>query len=107
MCDYGNAWAIRRFEGLVGFRTTENWKVVLALPNPSLTVRVMFALPVWPANGVIVTVRLLPVPANAMSAFLTSDWLDELADKARLPAAVSVSLIVKGIGCGAEPTTTV
>ena len=45
---------------------TVSRKVSLAVPEPSLTVTVMVAVPDCPAAGVAVTVRLAPDPANPM-----------------------------------------
>ena len=51
----------------------------MLVPNrPSLTVSVMVAVPVCPAAGVIVTVRLAPVPPNTMLALGTRVRFDEL-----------------------------
>ncbi len=102
---YGEARTIRRLPGAVGFGRTLSWKVRLALPVPSPTVIVMFAIPVWLGSGVTVTVRLLPAPPKTMSVFRTSDRLDELAARDRLDTLVSLSPMVKGIGAVAESMT--
>src|SRR5262249_40881940 len=73
-------------------------KPVLALREPSLTVTVTVAVPVWPAAGVSVTVRLAPLPPKAMFAPGSSVWFDELPETVRLPAGVSASPTVKAIG---------
>ena len=69
-----------------------------AEPVPSLTVTVMVACPAWPASGVTVTVRVPPLPPNAMPASATSAWFDDVPDSVRLAEAVSMSLTVKGSG---------
>src|ERR1039458_4108245 len=76
-------------------------KVVLAMLVPSLTVTVMGTTPVWPALGVTVTVRLLPLPPKIMLALGTRAVLAEVADNARLAAGVSRSPTVKAMGGGA------
>ncbi len=74
---------------------TINGKLELAVLVPSLTVTVMTATPVWPLAGVTVTVRLPPLPPNAMLPLGTSAMLAEVPDKVRLAAGVSRSLTVK------------
>src|SRR3954453_19749678 len=49
-----------------------------AVAAPSLTVRVIVALPNWLSAGVIVAVRLASVPANTMLATGTRPGLDEV-----------------------------
>src|SRR5271155_253207 len=83
--------------------TTLSWKVVLAVALPSLTVTVMLATPLWPAAGVIVTVRLLLAPPKTMLLVGTTDGVSEAAERVRLDAAIAVSPIVKGIGGVAVP----
>ena len=65
--------------------------------RPSLTVIVIVELPVCPAAGVTVTVRLAPLPPNTMLATGTSAELEELALNVRLFTGVSVSFTVNGI----------
>ena len=55
----------------------------------------MTAVPFCWAAGVTVTVRLAPLPPNAMLAAGTSAGLEELPVTVRLPAAVSASPTVK------------
>src|SRR5215831_7487083 len=76
---------------------TVNWKLVLAVAAPSLTVRVIVVTPDWLAAGVIVTVRFAPLPPNAKLVFGTSVRLDEVALTVRLPTGVSASPTVKAI----------
>lgn len=56
------------------------------------------AVPVALAMGESVTVRFPTEPPRTIPLFSTSDVFDELAVNVRLPAAVSVSLIVNAIG---------
>jgi len=70
---------------------------VLALKAPSLTVTVIVAVPVCPAAGVSVTVRLLPLPSNTIPLCGTSVGLDELPLNVRLPTGESASATVNGI----------
>ena len=74
-----------------------NVKAELALLVPSLTEIVICALPLFPAAGVIVTVRFWPLPPNTMFAVGASVGLDEADERARLDAGVSASPIVNGI----------
>src|SRR6185436_3775274 len=67
----------------------------LAVNVPSLTVRMMVAAPLWLAAGVIVTVRLAPLPPNTMFPLGTNVGLDEPPLTARLPGAVWASPTVK------------
>ena len=57
----------------------------------------MFATPVAPLSGAMLTVRFPAVPPRTMSPSCTRDGLDEVAVTVRLVAVVSVSLIVNGI----------
>src|SRR3989442_14584593 len=70
----------------------------LAVRLPSLTVTVITALPVWPAAGVTVTVRLAPLPPKTMFAFGTRVVFPELPLTTRLAAAVSASPTVNASG---------
>src|SRR6266511_3277723 len=74
---------------------TISTKVSLAVSAPSLTVTVIVAVPVCPAAGVTVTVRLAPLPPKTMLPLCTNVGLDELPLTVRLPAAVSTSPTVK------------
>ena len=76
---------------------TVSTKLVLVLSEPSLTVTVIVATPLWLAAGVTVTVRLAPLPPKTMFAFGTNVGLDELPLTVKLPAAVSTSLTAKPI----------
>ena len=53
--------------------------------DPSLTVTVIVVVPVCPAAGVSVTVRLAPLPPKTMFAFGTSAGLVELPLTVRFP----------------------
>src|SRR3954471_21824604 len=64
----------------------------------------MVTLPLWPAAGTTVSVRLFPPPPKARLEFGTSVGFEELAVKTRLVAAVSGSLIAKAIGPTGVPT---
>ena len=70
-------------------------KLLEVVAVPSLTLRVMTAVPFCWAAGVTVTVRLAPLPPNAILAAGTSAGLEELPVTVRLPAAVSASPTVK------------
>src|ERR1039457_5491381 len=83
---------------MLGEGVTITEKVELAALVPSLTVTVMGTTPVWPAAGVTVTVRLLPLPPKTMLALGTSAVLAEVADNARLAAGVSRSPTMKAMG---------
>ena len=82
--------------GAVGFGTTVMAKLRVEVAEPSFTVNVMVVVPVALATGVIVAVRFAPEPLRTMPLFWTSEVFDELAVTVKLPAAVSVSLMVKG-----------
>src|SRR4051812_26284470 len=58
----------------------------------------MVTIPLWPAAGRTVSVRLFPPPPKARLEFGTSVGFEELAVRTRLVAAVSGSLIEKAIG---------
>src|SRR2546423_8343946 len=73
-------------------------KVIEAVALPSLTVIVMFAEPVWPAAGVIVTVRLLPPPPNTIPATGITEGLEDVAASASEETGSSGSSIVNAIG---------
>lgn len=57
----------------------------------------MVALPLWLAPGVIVTVRLAPVPCKLIAALGTKVKLDDVAVTANKLTAVSASPIVNAI----------
>src|SRR5438034_1212054 len=69
----------------------------LALFVPSLTVRVIVAVPLWLASGVTVTVRFEPDPPKMMLSVGISAGLDELLYKPKFSAAASPSLMVNEI----------
>ena len=71
---------------------------MLVLLGPSFTVTVMVVLPVCPAAGVTVTVRLAPLPPNTIFPLGTSPGLDDTALNCRFAGAVSASPTVNGIG---------
>src|SRR5690606_13351912 len=77
---------------------TVTTKLVLAVREPSETVRVIVAVPDWPATGFTVTVRLAPLPPSTMFDTGTSAVFDEERLIVRLPAAVCASATVKEIG---------
>src|SRR4051812_37942818 len=76
---------------------------LLALACPSPTVNVIVAVPLCPAAGVNVTVRLLALPPRTMPALGTSVGFDELPLRVNPVAAVSTSPTVKPIGPTATP----
>ena len=73
-------------------------KDVFVVSCPSLTVRVILVVPVCPGAGVIVTVRLDPLPPKTMFAFGTSVTFVEVPFTVRLAAAVSASPTVNASG---------
>ena len=77
---------------------TVSAKRLLPVNAPSLTVTVIVAVPFWFAAGITVTVRLAPLPPNAMFPLGTTVTSDELPLTVRLPAPVSTSPTVKLIG---------
>jgi hypothetical protein len=80
-----------------GFTVTR--KLMLVLLGPSFTVTVMVALPVCPAAGVIVTLRLAPpLPPNTIFPAGTSPGLDDTALNCRFAAATSASPTVNAMG---------
>src|SRR5438093_13210307 len=67
-------------------------KLVLAVAPPaSLTVRVIVALPLCSAAGVIVAVRPAPLPPNTILALGTYSGLDDWPDTTRMADGVSAS----------------
>jgi hypothetical protein len=81
----------------LGLVFTRNWKVLVAIPAPSLTLTAMSVIPTGPTLGLTVTLRLVPVPPKMMSASLANAWLDEAPVTVRFVDAVSASLTVNGI----------
>ena len=84
--------------------STVRVKLLLALNAPSLTVKVMAVVPLCPATGVTVTVRLLALPPKTIFPLGTKVVFDELPLNPRLPAAVSGSPTVKLSGPTDVPT---
>jgi len=86
---------------------TVNKNPLLVVFVPSLTLNVMVAVPVRPAAGVTVTVRLAPEPPRTILAIGTSVVDEDVAETVRLAAAVSASPIVNGIAAVGWPEVTV
>ena len=76
---------------------TVSVKLAFVVKEPSLTVRVMVAEPVWLGAGIIVTERLVPLPPSTMLEFGTRVKFAELAETVNVAAGVSTSPTVKGI----------
>src|SRR5580765_5750985 len=76
---------------------TVNRKLLLARAAPSLTARVMSAVPNWLVAGRTFTVRLEPLPPKMMFATGTREGFDELPVTTRVPGASSTSPTVKGM----------
>src|SRR5882724_5448535 len=64
-------------------------------PSGSVAVIVIIALPCWSGDGLIVTVRLVPVPARWMFALATRFVSPELAVTIKLVTGLSTSCTVK------------
>ena len=79
------------------WRISWTWKRkdVLLVASPSLTLRVMAALPKRLLSGVSYTVRLAPDPPKTKFAFGTRLVSEEVPLRRSEPAGVSRSLIVK------------
>src|SRR5205814_459760 len=75
-------------------------------PSGSATVSVMFAVPVRPAAGVTVTVRVAPVPVTATFPSGTRAGLSDRAVTVNWSAGDSVSPTVTVSGLIGVPTTT-
>ena len=73
---------------MVGAEFTVRTKVSLVLSDPSLTVTVMVAVPLWLLAGVTVTVRFAPLPPKTMFEVGTKVVLLLLALTFKDPAAV-------------------
>src|SRR5262245_1729658 len=82
---------------IVGLVLTVSTKELLPMSSPSLTRRVIVAVPRRPGCGVTVTVPFSPFRWMAMLASGTRVGLDELLNSVRFAGAVSASPIVKGI----------
>lgn len=81
----------------IGFTVSRN--VSLAEPPPpSVTVKVIVLDPDWFRAGLTVTVLAEPDPPKEIFPFGTSEVFDEVADMFRIPAELSTSPTVKGIG---------
>src|SRR3954466_9736890 len=77
---------------------TVSRKLLLAVaPLPSVTVIVIVELPLCPAAGVMVTVRLAPLPPKTILLVGARVGLDDCAERRRLATGVSASPIVNGI----------
>jgi len=74
---------------------TDRRKLLFAVYWPSLTLTVIVAVPVCPAAGVTVTVRLAPLPPKTILLKGTRVGLDEFELTMRLPRDVSTSPMVK------------
>src|SRR5436190_23729148 len=82
---------------LTGVTVSPNDEV--ATPNcASWTVIVMMPEPLWLAAGVMVTVRLAPLPPKTIFCVGTSSGLEQEPRKVRLAGAVCASAMVKAIG---------
>src|SRR5438067_13544393 len=74
-------------------------KFALAVAPPaSRPVRVIVALPLCPAAGVIVNVRPAPLPPNTILALGTNAGFEDRPETTRLAAGVSASPTVKAMG---------
>jgi hypothetical protein len=84
-------------ESLKGSAVTLN--VVVAVPPlASVTTMLIVAVPVLLVAGVTVTNRFVPLPPSTTFAFGIRVTSDEVADRVRLAAEVSTSVIVKASG---------
>src|SRR5713101_7867904 len=75
---------------------TVNKKLALLAPAPSLTVRVIVALPNWFAAGVTATVRTAPLPPKTMFALGTRVGFEETPESVKLATGESTSATMKG-----------
>ena len=90
--------SLSRYLGCPLSARTSRSKLVEAVACPSLTVRVIVALPDWLPEGVILTVRLLLEPPKVMLLLGAKARLDDEALTTRLLAGISGSPTVKLIG---------
>src|SRR6186713_756188 len=91
--------AIAVMVGAVLAALTVRTKLVEAVSVPSLTVTVIVEVPLWPAAGVMTTLRLAPVPPpKVMLAFGTNVAFDEVPETVNPVGCVSASPMVKAIG---------
>src|SRR5436189_18377 len=86
---------------------TVNVNALLVVFVPSLTVRVIVAVPVLPDAEVTVTVRFAPLPPSTMLAVGTRVVEEEALVSVRFAAAVSASPMVNGIAAVGCPEVTV
>ena len=78
---------------------------VLAVAEPSFTVRVMRVVPAWSRAGMRVTVRLDPLPSRKIFVLATRTVLVEVAVTSSLNGAVSASETVNGMVRGVSSLT--
>jgi len=93
--------------GVFGAACTVTANELLDVSEPSLTVIVICAVPVFPAAGVTVTVRLAPLPPSTMFAFGINVVTVDDTESVKLDAEVSASPIVNGIAAVDWPDVTV
>src|SRR3989442_12993475 len=83
----------------LGVPVTASAKFVLAVAPPaSVTVRVIVALPLCAAAGLIVNDRSAPLPTNTILAFGTNAGFEDRPETTRLAAGVSASPTVNAMG---------
>jgi hypothetical protein len=80
---------------IVGYGRTLTVNGSLSESEPSLTLKVITAEPVFPAAGVTLTVRFAPLPPNTMFASGIKAVSDDCLESDRLDEAVWLSAIVK------------
>src|SRR5256885_9785092 len=78
--------------------TVRRKDALAAAPLVSVRMRLMLAVPNWFGCGVMVTVRLAPLPPKTMLVFETNAGLDELVLSSKLVAGLSASLMRKARG---------
>jgi hypothetical protein len=76
---------------------TVSVKAEFVVSEPSLTVIVIVLVPVWFVAGVMVAVRLAPLPPKTMFEFGTSVVLEDVPLTVSEPAAVSASPTVNAM----------
>ena len=79
---------------------TVSVKLLVTLAAPSVTASEMMVVPNWFVTGVMVSVRLPPVPPRLRPAVATRFESDERAVTTSAPGAVSKSLTVKETDSG-------
>ena len=77
---------------------TVSRNALLAWRVPSLAEVVIRAVPVFPLDGVTLTVRFELLPPKTICETGTNVGFDEAADKMRFAAGVAASPMVKGSG---------